>query len=37
MKPTYQKMGGARVEINNLYGYYTLTLKILPTFTHGKP
>ncbi len=37
MKPTYQKMGGAKVETNNLYGYYTLTMNILPTFTHGKP
>jgi hypothetical protein len=37
MKPIYKKMGEARVETNNLYGYCTLTMNILPTFTHGKP
>jgi hypothetical protein len=37
MKPIYKKMGGAKVETNNLYGYYTLTVNILPTFTLGKP
>jgi hypothetical protein len=37
MKPTYKKMGGVKVQTNNLYGYYTLKMNIFPTFTPGKP